>query len=351
VRPLHLAALAACALSCTSCTAIKATIMAHRLTRGLYAIDGYRAQVRERGILRDDPKAEVVKQLTYGRTWRVRAEVTAPADHAGELFVYDGRSIKVWWPRFFFGLDIEGVPPPSRRDVKGAILADSFWALKHYDYEDEGPLRQAGRPVVRWRGTPRRKEPLVYPYRAWLDREYDVPLKLRVKKDGATWYDMTVSSIAFGETPPDEAFAFTFPKGATVHRWDLDAPGVSLEEAQRRCRSDFPVLVPAELPRGHSIQKVVVGGGEDVHRVALLMNRGGRWLSLTELPNMGPILVPELGIPVAVGERQGILNFVFGFTIVSWAEGNTALTLIGNLPYPQMLAVAASVGPPRVEED
>lgn len=78
---------------------------------------------------------------------------------------------------------------------------------------------------------------------------------------------------------------------------------------------------------------------------ALLMNKGAAWLSLSELPNMGPILVPEIGIPVPVGEEEGVLNFVLGFTIVSWAVDGTALTLIGNLPYPELLQIAASVKP------
>ena len=330
-------------LLCTSCTALKAHVMAHRVTKGLYAIDGYQGRVSERGILRTDPDATVVKEIVYGRTWRVRATVVEPEDHAGELFLFDGSTIKVWWPRFFFGLSIGGIELPTRREVGGAILESCFWALKNYDYDDEGELRQAGRRVDRWRGTPRKDQPLVYPYRAWMDQTYDIPLKVQVKRGDLEWYGMTFDSIAFGPTPPDEAFAFEFPEGAVVHNWDLADPGVTLEEAQKLV--EFPVLVPKELPRGHAINKVVMSRNDDMHMVALLMEKGGRWLSLSEIPNMGPILVPELGISVPVGEREGILNFALGFTVISWAIDNTALTLIGNLPYPEMVAVAASVAP------
>lgn len=336
-------------LLCSSCTVIKAHVMAHQVTKGLYAIDGYEGRVTERGILRGDPDADVVKDIVYGRMWRVRAEVVAPEEHAGELFIFDGSTIKVWWPRFFFGMSIGGIELPTKRDVGGAILESCFWALKNYDYVDEGELRQAGRKVDRWRGTPRKDLPLTYPYRAWMDQTYDVPLKVQVKRGDREWYGMTFDSIAFGPTPPDEAFAFEFPEGAVVHEWNLDDPGVTLEEAQEEV--EFPILVPAELPRGHAINKVVMSRAEDMHMVALLMEKGGRWLSLSEVPNMGPILVPELGIPVPVGEREGILNFALGFTVITWAIDNTALTLIGNLPYPEMVEIASSVAAPAPPEE
>jgi hypothetical protein len=336
-------------LLCSSCTAIKAHVMAHRVKKGLYAIDGYEARITERGILRDDPDADVVKTLTYGRLWRVRAEVVAPEDHAGELFIFDGSTIKVWWPRFFFGMQIGGIELPTKREVGGAILESCFWALKTYDYVDEGEMRQAGRKVDRWRGTPRKDRPLCYPYRAWMDQTYNVPLKVQVKRGDREWYGMTFDSLAFVPTPPDEAFAFEFPEGAVVHEWSLDDPGVTLEEAQAQV--EFPILVPSHLPRGHALNTIVMSRNDDMHMVALLMEKGGRWLSLSEIPNMGPILVPELGIPVDVGGREGILNFSLGFTVISWSIDTTALTLIGNLPYPEMVDVAASVAPPKPAEE
>jgi len=105
------------------------------------------------------------------------------------------------------------------------------------------------------------------------------------------------------------------------------------------------VLLPEHLPPGHALKQVLLSDHGDVHGVALIMNHRARWLSLSEIPNMGPILVPELGLPVQIGEHEGVLNFVFGFTVISWAVDTTALTLIGNLPYPQLIEVAASVRP------
>lgn len=346
----------ACLLLCSACTAIKAKLMTDTLTEGLYAIAGYEGRVAERGILREDPRAEVVKEVIYGRLWRVRAEVVAPEEHAGELFVFDGDTISMWWPRFFFGIRVSGVQLPTRGEVTDAIRESSYWALDHYDYTSLGEGRVAARDVTVWSGAPSEDSSRCDPYWAWIDEDYAIPLKVNVKRDHRTWYRMAFTSITFRSTPPDETFAFEFPEGAVVHEWHLGDPGVTLAQAQAQV--EFPILVPTALPSGHAVNKLVMSRNKDVRMVALLMESGGRWLSLSEVPNMGPIMVPELGIPVAVGAQKGILNFALGFTTVSWAVGNTALTMIGNLPYPQMLSIAASVAAPnpktrpdRAEED
>lgn len=326
------------------CTGLRAHAGAHYLATGLYAIERYEATITERGILRAAPEAEVVKRVHYGKLWRVRAEVLAPEEHAGELFVFDGSTLSVWWPRFFFGLRVRNLEVPPRNEVGDAILANTHWLLERYDVDEREAGRVAGRDVEEWVCTPDEALPFHYPYQASMDAHYHVPLRVDVQDhSGHPWYGMRFDAIDFERELPPDAFAFEFPEGAVVHDWDLAAEGTTLEEADRQ--TEFPVLVPAKLPPGHSLKKVLVSEQDDVHGVALIMNERGRWLSLSEIPNMGPILVPELGIPVAIGEREGILNFVFGFTVLSWSVDTTALTLIGNLPYPELIEVAASVAP------
>ena len=329
---------------CASCTTMQAHVMAHQTAMGLHGLKSYRGTVTERGILREQPQTLVVKQITYSRLWKVRAEVTAPKEHVGELFVFDGSTLSMWWPRYFFGLRIRGIEIPPKQQIDQTILDSCYWALENYDYSNEGTTRMRGRSVREWQGEPSEPRPFRYPYRAWLDGEFNLPLKVRVEKEpGRAWYEMVMGPIEFGVEVPGETFAFEFPESATVHDWDLQAPGVTLEEARKLVR--FPLLVPNRLPPGHRIRKVIVSRNQETQMAALLMNKGAAWLSLSELPNMGPILVPEVGIPVPVGDEEGVLNFVLGFTIVSWAVDGTALTLIGNIPYPELLQIAASVKP------
>jgi outer membrane lipoprotein-sorting protein len=332
----------------TSCTTIKAHWMARTATNGLYSIEKYEAQVTERGLLRREPGVPVVKTILYERPWKVRAEVVAPAAHAGELFVFDGTTMSIWWPQSRVGLRIRGIENPERRDVAGVMLESAYWILDHYDLEDRGLGHRAGREVHHWRCEPDEELPLVKPYDAWLDVENLAPLQVSVRNpDGGEWYGMEFDSIDFGTTVPPGAFRFEFPADAMVFDCDLAGPHVPLPEAQELL--EFPVLVPAELPAGHEVRKVILGGDlEEAPIVALLMPKGARWLSLSEMMYTSPANVPDVGIAVKIGEREGVLNFAFGYTIVSWVVDNTALTLIGNLPYPEMVAIAASVGPLKV---
>jgi outer membrane lipoprotein-sorting protein len=334
---------------CSSCQTMEAHIMAHQAVMGLHGLKSYRGTVTERGILRDEPETLVVKKISYARLWKVRAEVTAPEDHAGELFVFDGSTLSMWWPRYYFGLRIRGVEIPPKQQIDQTILDSCYWAVENYDFSNEGATRMRGRSVREWLGEPSEPRPFRYPYRAWMDGQFNVPLKVRVEKEpGKAWYEMAMGPVEFGVDVPDETFAFEFPQDATVHDWDLQSPGVTLEEAQAAV--GFPLLVPSRLPPGHRVRKVVLSRNQETQMAALIMNRAGTWLSLSELPNMGPIMVPELGIPVPIGEEEGVLNFVLGFTVVSWSVDNTALTLIGNLPYPELIQIAASVRPTENKE-
>ncbi|MCE9581791.1 MAG: hypothetical protein K8T20_04660 [Planctomycetes bacterium] len=340
---------AACALLLTSCLSLKAHVMARAVTNGLYSIESYRARVTESGLLRRAPGVPVVKSILYERPWKVRAEVVSPEEHAGELFVYDGATISVWWPRTRVGLRIRGLETPGRREVAGAMLQGSSWILGHYDLLGEGHGRIAARDVDHWRCVPLDDQHFVQPYQAWMDAEKSIPLKLSIEDAPAReWYGMEFESIEFGAAIPPGAFQFGFPAEATVFDCDLSGPAITVPEAQGIV--DFPVLQPDQLPAGHFLRKVVMGGDpEAAPIVVLLMSNGARWLSLSETQNAGPATVPEVGIQVPVGNGEGLLNFAFGFTLVSWSVDNTALTLIGNLPYPEMLAIAATVGstPPR----
>lgn len=330
--------LLAVATTC-GCVALQARLVASATTDGLFAIESYRARLTERGLLRDDPTGVVVKELVYQRPWKLRAEVVGPSDHVGHLFVSDGSTLTMWWPRFFFGLRIRGLVPPERDEVEAVTRERVEWTLERYDVSKAGGSVQAGRDVDIWAATPTGAE---QPYRVWLDTELHVPLRLTMQgpgPGGAEWYAMAFDAFDLGVDVPAETFTFEFPERAIVHEWDLSAPGVTLADAQARV--EFPILVAP----GHEVEKVVMSTGEGDPMVALVMRQGARWLSLSEMPNLGPILVPEIGIPVTIGAEEGVLNFAFGYTILSWSVGTTALTLIGNLPHSELLELAASLRP------
>ncbi len=339
------------ALALASCVGMQARLAGDAAVDGLRSLERYRARVSERGLLRDDPGAVVVRELVYERPWRLRAEVVAPAEHAGQLFVTDGSTLTVWWPRFFFGLRLRGLTAPDEDEVEEVARERAEWTLERYDAKWVGESTQAGRDAHVWDYAPRaldsKTRVALPPFRASLDAELLLPLRLAVRQPGAggrEWYSMTFDAFD-PESPPAPAgtFAFELPPRAIVHEWDLAAPGVTLAEAQAKV--SFPILAPS----GANQEKIVLSGGDGDPMVALVLRSGARWLSISEMPNAGPILLPELGLPVKVGsaegEQEGVLVFAFGFTVLSWSVGQTALTLVGTAPHTELLELAATLRP------
>lgn len=337
---LILALASALALALAGCTALKAHIMAAKARAGLDALTGYRGTVSERGLLPERPLEPLRRSIIYASPGRARAEVIAPQEHAGQLFIFDGAELKVWWPRYFVGLRVRGLSIPDKDARDAAILTNCRWAAERYDYFYEGPGRRAGREVVPWAAAPKDRQ-RYDELRLALDAEYAIPLDIQLRRPQEAWYHMSFEAIDFDAPIADADFAFDFPDGAIIYDWDLAAPGISLAEAAERVA--FPLLTPAALPPGHRIRKVVASEHERSPMLALIMDAGGRWLSLTEMPDQGPMQLPELGVPIAIGEAEGMLNFAFGTTILSWAQDGVFLTLIGQLPYPELIALASSM--------
>ena len=211
----------------------------------------------------------------------------------------------MWWPQHLLGVRIRGVEPVSEEDLREAARSSASWTSRNYRVEYHGTEEKAQRQADRFQFTPTRESPGLLPYDVWMDRATSLPLSLEVRDAaGSLFYTSELAELALNEPAPEGAFSFTFPANAVVFEWDLS----------------------------HSLPMVVV-----------LMNSGGRWLTLTETRNLGPVQPTDVGAPVKVGKATGTLNLMGGFTSILWSSGNTSLTLVGNLPFPQMIDIASSV--------
>jgi len=335
------------AVPLSSCARFYAGLVSSKLVSDQLAMESYRGRYVEHYALAEggDQRARVVKEVLFQEPWSVRVEVLEPAEHAGELVVYDGESLSMWFPRERVGVRIEGAEAPSPAEIRRMLTDDTLWAWQSYAFSYRGQGEHQGRRVGLWKASPSRRQELLFPYRAWTDLEYSLPLRVEIN-DGPEhpWYSMAFEQIEFDQPVPAGAFDFAFPEDATVLALDLRAPGIP--EHELREQLDFPLLVPERLPEGLSVRRMIKGqAGLPV--AALLMDEGGRWLSLTETHAFGRALEPGAGIPISVGEEPGFLNLVGSFSSVSWYAGRTALTLVGNLPYPEMVKLAASIEAPE----
>jgi len=332
------AVLVAVAFLLAGCAGAWAQSMSRQIARDLEKMQSYQGVTVEDHIAADGP---VRRRVTYARPWRVRVETLSPAAHAGELFLYDGAELVMYWPAQRFGIRVRNLPAPSRADLRRHIERLTRDNLAAYAFSLRSQsARVAGQPAYEWRVIPTRAAPNRHRHTVWNHRRYPMPLKIAIAdQDGAPWYDMHFESIAFDQPVPDDAFSFNFPRNTVVFEWDAAAPGIPLADAREEM--NFAVKQPAYLPRGHHIDKVI-RASHCLPMITLLMNDGASVLSLTESRDLG-LAEPPPGKQVSVGSHSGVLSFLGPFATVTWVADGTLLSLTGNIGYPELLAVAASV--------
>lgn len=333
--------LAAVLIHGVGCTAVWAQAIADRMSADVLALESYRGRTVETGLVPGDPKAKVVRQVTFKKGWKLRAETLEPASRKGDLFIYDGASVLMWWPNELMGIRVRGLPAPTDDEVKEHIRRQTDGALAAYAYSLRGIETVAGQHGNRWLVLPTHEEPWRMPHEVWMHERYSFPLKVEMNQvPERSWYTFQFDQLVT-DTPVElSTFSAELPRNAVVFEWDLGKPGISLEEA--RASMNFEVRLPKKLPAGHELVKLVEGDHQLPMLVAV-MSRGGSWLSLTESRAWSKE-PPALGLQVDLGSgRTGYLSFYGANSAVTWVQGNTQLTLIGNLAFPEVLQVAASV--------
>lgn len=327
-------------LSLSACTALWAQAISHRISEDLLALKSYRGELVERGLLAD-PKAELKKRVLYQKPWKVRVEVTSPAEREGDLYLYDGSTLTLWWPKELFGVRVAGVPAPGDEAIRAHLEAETKHNLEHYAFHLIGETKVAGQSAARWKVIPKAKAPFRYVHHSWMHSEHSFPLRMDFYRDGEKelWYAMEFRSLELPTQVEADAFAFEFPPNAVVFEWDWRDEAVSLEAARPAMNFTLRTL---KAPPGFRIDKSV-RGRHDLPMLATRARRGASWLSLTQNRNYAGTLSMPVGKRVRIGEAEGYLNFMGAYAVVSWTLGDTQLTLVGNLSFPQLLEVAAAV--------
>ncbi len=327
------------ALVSTGCADVYAQGVARKVANDLDKIDSYTGTVVERGAI--EGVEPLVSKVVYEKPFRARVEVVSPAKHAGEMFMYDGKRMIMWSPTALVGIEVTGFESPNKREVYEHIRRLTSEAMSAYAFSLRSEYRKvAGQRATEWRINPTRRHPFRVRHSVWNHSRYSMPLKLEIKDAGGKeWYAMEFETIEFNKPIAATSFDFEFPENAVVFRWDLSAPGITVEQAKRQM--NFDLRLPKKLPKGHAVGKIIKSP-HCLPAIVVTMNNGASWLSLTESRHIEGIYKPR-GKQVNVGERIGTLSFLGTFASVTWVVGNTQLTLTGNLSFPALLDIAASV--------
>jgi outer membrane lipoprotein-sorting protein len=329
------------ALPLSACTALWAQAISKRVGDDLLSLESYEGTLVERGLL-PDAKAEVKKTILYQKPWKVRVEVTAPKERAGDLYVYDGNTLTLWWPKELFGVRVAGLQPPTEAAIRKHLELETADNLEAYAFHLVGEVKVAGEAAARWKVIPKKAQPFRLVHHSWMHAEYSLPLRMDFYEEGEKqlWYSMRYETFNAPTQVRKDAFACSFPKNAVVFDWDWRDDPITLAVARETM--NFTVRVPKALPAGHSVDKIV-RGRHDLPMVSFRMAKGATWISLTQNRAYGGQLSMPMGRRVKIGAQQGYLNFMGPFVVISWTLGDTQLTLIGNVSFPRLLAVARGV--------
>lgn len=327
-----------------ACTSIWAQMISGKVADDILRLESYKGTIVEKGLVPGDPETQVVRELIYQKPWKIRADTTAPQAHAGETFIYDGEQVIMWWPSELFGVRIRGISIPGEDAIREHIERETYNALRAYAYSLDGDYPIAGERADKWRVIPTSDEPYRFNHSVWSHKGYSFPMRIDLFDDkGDFWYGMAFEDIAFDVEVPPDAFAFEFPRNAVVFEWDLRDEGISVEDA--KATMNFEVMLPTQLPDGHEVRKIVPSR-HCLPVIAVMMDKGATWISLTESRSLGPIAQVPLGKKVKLSSgREAVLNFMGTYSTLTWVQGRTQLTLIGNIAYPELIAIAGSVAP------
>lgn len=288
----------------------------------------------------------VTREVSYRAPDLVSAKVVEPAARAGERVSYDGAALHYWWPQQLFGSSFRGTPAPTEREGREALAKSGLAMLRKNDVRFAGVETVAGRPADRYELTPKSPGPFVWPTTVWLDQASSLPLKTEIRdRPDRVWYATEFEQVEVNAPDSGTGYGVAFPGNALKFDFDLRDPDQPVEALQRTL--NFKLLVPTALPDGMKVTRIVKGR-HALPMVAVVAQDGGRWLSVTQLRRAVRSLEKDTGIPVQVGANPGYLNLLGSYASVSWLQGDTALTLVGNVPLEEVMKAAASMGAPAL---
>lgn len=325
-----------------SLPSIWASVISQQMTEALLSVESYRGTVEQRGLLPDAPKQAVRQEVTFRKPWKLRVETLSPERYAGSLFLYDGEQLTLWWPHQLYGVRVKGLPTPPDIEIAEHVENEVQHALNHYAFARQKNGQVAGHEVARWRMLPLDSSmPFRLDHTTWNYEPYALPLKMQFQKNGEDWYSFEYRDISFNDSEiSDSNFQFEFPRNALVTHWDMRREGEDLDSISREM--NFNVLQATQLPEGHTRKKAIRPEG-CLPMVAIDYSRDATVLTLTQSRAYHPDQIEPYGKPVNINGHTGWISFAGPYTILYWTQGNTLLTLISNLSFPQAIQVARSV--------
>lgn len=309
----------------------------HVMVKRAMALDSYSGELLENGTA----AGQLRYRIHARRPASFSSEVVSPGPYQGVRTVYHERTLRAYFPASKFGYEFKNVPPLTPAEEGAYLRANFDWYTRTYNPRLRNKQRIAGYMTTRVNYPPRSKRPYLYYSFAWLEERYAFPLATRILDGKDELYSSEWREILFNRKSPAAAFRFEFPAGANVARWDLAARAYTATEARAAAphlRFALPVVRDLRLEKLVRLAGIVPG-------FTAVYRRSPYYLYCA--------MVKDLGLPLHEGPAVTIqgrhryrLRFAPINTGVDFNAGGVRYTLVSNLPYPELLALADTIAAP-----
>lgn len=306
-----------------------------RIVRNVSKVRSFEGTLVEKGVV---PDGEVKTDVVFARPNHFAARIAEPVDWAGTTVTYDGSTLVYHYPKLRYAVRIANLSLPAGKKANKVVEYQYWKDLRHFDYRLYGSSKTAGFPTVTlWHKA---KTKSTFNRKGWnkvYDR-YSFPIAGEMTFRGDVTYGYEYESLRFNEEVAESTFTTDIPKGTIIAEWDLAAPAVT--EAAMRREAPFEVNLPDHNELELKRTRIVRAAGP-IPAFCARYDRGVHFL-LVIAHASGGFAVPAYGLPIDTGE-QGRL--ILGPSTASYAfvHDGTYYTLLGNLPYEEILDVAGLI--------
>jgi outer membrane lipoprotein-sorting protein len=223
-------------------------------------------------------RREVVQSIRR-RANRVRIDYLAPPGVRGQVMVDDGRSYRLFLPRFRL---IEEGPSQVQRGAAQQQRLLVQLRRGRLDVRFDRDEAVAGRPARVLVVTP----PHGKPRRLWIDRERAVVLKVEEQGSGGQVVSTYFTRVDFNAIPSDGDFVLTVPPGTQTFPARLGRP-LPLARAQAMAMAWGGLYQAGWLPPGYSLRAILRTQIERAPAIVLLYGNGQQAILLFQGPARG----------------------------------------------------------------
>lgn len=303
-----------------------------RVVRNLEKVRSFEGTLVEEGVV---PDAKVKTDVVFARPNLFAARIAEPMTWAGTTVTYDGSTLVYHYPKLRYAVRIANLELPAGKRANEVVEYQYWKDVKAFDYRIYGSSRTAGLPTVTLWHTAKTDE--TFNRKGWnkvYDR-YSFPLAGEMTFSGDVTYGYRYESIRFNERVNEATFSTSLPKGTIIAEWDLAAPAVT-EPAMKK-EATFALVLPDDNALELKRTRIVRAAGP-LPAFCARYDRGAHFLLVVAHPSSG-FSVPAYGLPIDTGTKG---RLIIGPSTASYVfvHDGTYYTLLGNLPYEEILDVA-----------